>query len=255
MSLKDATGPEGPREAGAQEPIDEGIRRNRMNVRYSVVISGEQYSFPPVCTCCLRPTGRRERVTHSSTTASGNTETVRTVNAELPLCDECARHRQRPPARLAAAGFYALGIGALVMAVLRLLTPLHDLIGSVCGLAAFGGCYLWFSLTMKVEPLGPEHSAYDGSVGIVPWNKPSPHSTGLSLYQAPQTTFTFSNWQYAALFKAANEGRAEDIEETFESNTAASAHAFGAADHPMAPLPILFGIFAVIAVVLSLFTG
>jgi len=175
----------------------EGIRRNRMDMKYLVITNEQNTVIPPFCVCCMKPTRTTEKfiATASETTHSfaGRTRTTRTSTAYLPICPECLKHRKQ--INWANRGIIAAS-SVLAATSTILWASLFEPTGAFWILPFLTAIVIYVTLgvIVKFPPLEKEHSArqYAGWLG------------GTTM-DGSDVEFYFTNWQYAKLFEKANE--------------------------------------------------
>lgn len=182
---------------------------------YAVDIRGEQVSIPPYCTCCMSPTEKKERV--SATFSDLLTSATRTLGIDMPVCDHCLSHRERPAWHLLLVLGLSVLLGSLSMLFLTLV-ECPGFIGFMISLVVAIAGYFGFGHAIKLPELSDillKHSTRGKSVRLAVKR----HYPGIQ-NSVTTMTFTFTNWEYAQLFKAANGDRAGEIREISEPNTA-----------------------------------
>ena len=195
------------------------MQDNRHDKTYSVRIDNNKIEFPKFCTCCMTPTHQKQKIHsyHVEKSSVVNKE-IRTVEIDVPICDECRAHQRK---------FY-------------LLKKLLILISIICGVflgtymiinhyddglipvATWGISILTFfllTLIVRTKELSNKHTSRYESVTIT--------SPFLALGNPIAfVIFTFTNFEYAKIFRNANINIAGEIEENSKINTAKSTNVY-----------------------------
>ncbi len=119
------------KEPGTMEKAFPGGERQKKSIVRSLVklinitaidelldINGDRFSIPPLCTCCLTPTENKENVRYSMTTQHGNIKTTRSIAVDMPICNECLKHRKKYKWLLVLICSISIIIGGIVFAIL-----------------------------------------------------------------------------------------------------------------------------------------
>ncbi len=67
---------------------------NRENKSYQIKIEKDSVTTPMICVCCAKPTDNTEQKFAYSSVDSGNKRYTKTVNATIPICNECKTKRE-----------------------------------------------------------------------------------------------------------------------------------------------------------------
>lgn len=137
--------------------------RNRQDMRYSVSIHSEQVKIPPLCTCCLQPTTRTEKVSASATQQHIGSKTTRTISLDMPICDDCVGHKTRTKTfavLLLMLSLLFAAIGMMVLSNTRYASSELAYLPVLIAALAF----LIFGFLLRLPILGGEHSARQKSV-------------------------------------------------------------------------------------------
>ena len=233
-----------------EEQFNRNIETHRQaDKRYLVDINGDRFVIPPFCTCCMKPTTNKENVSYSMTTQYGNTKTTRSIAVDMPICDECLKHRSQYNWLLVLICFISIAIGSIFMAIL-MAAEAGGFLSFILGAGLTIGSYYILSAVWKTKPLSKEHSTRGKSARIF-----SLFLGGLALRNMPdlsKVTFTFYNWEYANLFREANGDTASGIKEANETNTAKTTSVLKANEHPVANMFKMIGVFVAIALLMGL---
>lgn len=232
-----------------KEQFKKDLEANRQaNKRYTVNIQGERFAIPPFCTCCMKPTSSIENVSYSMTTQRGNTKTTRSIAVDLPICDECLKHRSQYNWLLVLICSISIVVGSIFMATL-MAAEVDGFLNFLLGAGAAVGAYFGVSAIWKTTPLAREHARRGKSASIFSLFMDSYMSRHLS--NCSGVTFTFYNWEYAHLFREANKDIASDVKEATELNTARSTSVLDANEHPVANMFKMIGVFIAIALIIG----
>lgn len=233
-----------------KEQFNRNIETHRQaDKRYLVDIHGDKFVIPPFCTCCMKPTTNKENVSYSMTTQHGNTKTTRSIAVDMPICDECLKHRSQYNWLLVLICFISIAIGSIFMAIL-MAAEADGFLSFILGAGLTIGSYYILSAIWKTKPLSKEHSTRGKSARIF-----SLFLGGLALRNMPNlsnVTFTFYNWEYAQLFREANGDTASDVKEANETNTAKTTSVLKANEHPVANMFKMIGVFVAIALLIGM---
>ena len=197
----------------------------------------------------MKPTTNKENVSYSMTTQHGNTKTTRSIAVDMPICDECLKHRSQYNWLLVLICFISIAIGSVFMAIL-MAAEADGFLSFILGAGLTIGSYYILSAIWKTKPLSKEHSTRGKSARIF-----SLFLGGLALRNMPNlsnVTFTFYNWEYAQLFREANGDTASDVKEANETNTAKTTSVLKANEHPVANMFKMIGVFVAIALLIGM---
>jgi len=225
-------------------------QNKRADKTYSVGIFSEKFVIPPFCTCCMKPTANKERVSYSRTTADGNIRTTRTIGVNMPICNHCLEHRNKYTRFLVLICAAAILVAGIIMSLFML----AEVDGFSSFLLASGvsvGVYYFLSHLLKTKALGMEHSTRGKSVKIFSFFLEGGMQDFRKKVDLPNVTFTFTNWEYAQLFRDANCEHAGDVKESVNTNTAKSTSFLKANEHHVATMFKMLGVFAVIALIIG----
>ena len=232
-----------------REQFKKDLEANRQaNKRYTVNIQGDRFAIPPFCTCCMKPTSNKENVSYSMTTQRGNTKTTRSISVDMPICDECLKHRSQYNWLLVLICFISIAVGSIFMAIL-MIAEVDGFLSFLLGAGAAIGTYFGISAIWKTSPLSSEHARRGKSASIFSLFMDS--YLARSLPNSSGVTFTFYNWEYAHLFREANKDIASDVKEASDQNTARSTSVLVANEHPVANMFKMIGVFIVIALIIG----
>ena len=232
-----------------KEQFKKDLEANRQaNKQYTVNIKGERFVIPPFCTCCMKPTSKKENVSYSMTTQRGRTQTTRSISVDLPICDECLKHRAQYNWLLVLICSISIVVGSIFMAIL-MAAEVDGFLSFLLGAGAAIGVYFGISAIWKTTPLAREHARRGKSASIFSFFMDS--YLARSLPNSSGVTFTFYNWEYAHLFHEANKDIASEVKESPNLNTARSTSVLNANEHPVANMFKMIGIFIVIALIIG----
>lgn len=222
-----------------KEQFKKDLEANRQaNKRYTVDIRGDRFAIPPYCTCCMKPTGNKERVSYSMTNQLGSSKTTRTIAVDLPICFECLEHQTRYKRLLTLICAISVVVGSVLMSVL-MAVGVDGFLSFLWGFGVAVGAYYGISAVWNTKPLAHEHARRGKSARI------------FSLFFGSVVTFTFYNWEYAHLFRAANKDIASEVIEAPETNTARSTSVLKANEHPVANMFKMIGVFIAVSVIIG----
>ncbi len=191
---------------------------------YTVVIRGERFSVPPVCTCCLKPTSDREEILCAAVEMNTNGSTkTRPIRVEMPICKECRDHRKQFSGKSKRICGFCILIGVLITSLAYMAFKTEKSVALCMGGAVTVALYFVMNSTITMPPLSEAHSSRLKSVRMyVPMrdNRSSPAS------DAAPVSFTFTNWKYALLFQMANSPHASKMKRTERPNSAKQASVF-----------------------------
>ena len=232
-----------------KEQFKKDLEANRQaNKQYTVNIKGERFVIPPFCTCCMKPTSNKENVSYSMTTQRGRTQTTRSISVDLPICDECLKHRSQYNWLLVLICSISIVVGSIFMAIL-MAAEVDGFLSFLLGAGAAIGAYFGISAIWKTTPLAREHARRGKSASIFSFFMDS--YLARSLPNSSGVTFTFYNWEYAHLFYEANKDIASEVKESLNLNTARSTSVLDANEHPVANMFKMIGVFIVIALIIG----
>lgn len=216
--------------------------------KYSVGIFGKRFVIPPFCTCCMKPTENKENVSYSITIPNGNMRTTRTIGIDMPICNECLKHRNKYIGLLVLICSAAITVAGIIM-TLFMLAEVDGFFSFILSSGVAVDVYYLLSHLLKTKELGIEHSTRGKSAEIFSFFM---GTSGLhNKMNLPDVTFTFTNWEYAHLFREANGEQAGDIKEKVEVNTAKSTSVLKANAHHVATMFKMLGTFAVVALIIG----
>ena len=185
-----------------REQFKKDLEANRQaNKHYTVNIRGDRFAIPPFCTCCMKPTTNKENVSYSSTTQRGRTQTTRSISVDMPICDECLKHRSQYNWLLVLICSISIVIGSIFMAIL-MAAGVDGFLSFLLGGGAAVGAYFGVSAIWKTKPLAREHARRGKSASIFSLFMDSYMASRMS--SCSGVIFTFYNWEYAHLFREAN---------------------------------------------------
>lgn len=232
-----------------REQFKKDLEANRQaNKHYTVNIQGNRFAIPPFCTCCMKPTTNKENVSYSSTTQRGRTQTTRSISVDMPICDECLKHRTQYNWLLVLICSISIIIGSIFMAILMAVGT-DGFLSFLLGAGAAVGAYFGISAIWKTKPLEREHARRGKSASIFSLFMNSYMSSRLS--SCSGVIFTFYNWEYAHLFREANKDIASEVKESPDLNTARSTSVLDANEHPVANMFKMIGVFIVAALIIG----
>lgn len=233
-----------------KEKFKKDIEANRQaNKCYKVHIHSNQFVVPPFCTCCMKPTSNKEYVSYSTQTQNGKTITTHSISVDMPICEECLKHRSQYNWLLGLICTASIVIGSMLMSILMAIEI--DVFSSLfmsTGITA--GAYFVISTIFKTKPLSREHARRGKSVHIFSMNLNEPVFKNMPNFT--KVIFTFYNWEYAHLFYEANKAIASDVREETELNTARSTSVLEANEHPIANMFKTIGGFIVVALMIGI---
>ena len=236
-----------------KEQFKKDLEANRQaNKQYTVNIKGERFVIPPFCTCCMKPTSNKENVSYSMTTQRGRTQTTRSISVDLPICDECLKHRAQYNWLLVLICSISIVVGSIFMAIL-MAAEVDGFLSFLLGAGAAIGAYFGISAIWKTTPLAREHARRGKSASIFSFFMDS--YLARSLPNSSGVTFTFYNWEYARLFHEANKDIASEVKDSPNLNTARSTSVLDANEHPVANMFKMIGVFIVIALIIGSMIG
>ena len=224
------------------------VAHRQANKRYTVNIRGNRFAIPPFCTCCMKPTSNKENVSYSMTTQHGNTKTTRSIAVDLPICDECLKHRSQYNWLLTLICSISIVIGSIFMAIF-MAAEMEGFPSFLLGAGFAIGAYYIISAVWNTKPLSQEHSRRGKSARI--FSMFMNNYVLKSMPNASDVTFTFYNWEYAQLFREANKDVASEVKESTEINTARSTSVLKANEHHVANMVKMLGVFVVIALIIG----
>ncbi len=220
-------------------------RKKRQNKRadkiFSVDVFGDAFVVPPFCTCCMKSTQNREKISYFQEALNGISRTTRTVSVNMPICSDCLAHRKQYHRVLLGICAEAVLIGGVVLFLCIMANAESFLSVLLAGVAAVGTYYL-LSVLMKTQELSYEHTARGKSANIF--------TSSLPLSQAGTITFRFTNWEYAQLFQEANREHAGEIRELNHTNTAKETSVLAANERHV---KTMFQMLAVLAAGIMIF--
>lgn len=210
---------------------EESILRNRLNKSYDVLASDTDIKIPTYCTCCMKPTSKSEEVTTSVTYKSDKSEKTRKISVNMPICEECLKHREDYKKERWKIALSTMIAGVLGIIVLTYIGMARD--KELFWISSYSLAFLGFIVSgsiIKLPKLGNQHAARGKSVKIK-----------VDGYYGREIIFNFTNWKYAKLFSIENggviEGREDfilgKIVEVPSKNTAASQKYLGAIKNPV----------------------
>ncbi|MEA4919418.1 MAG: hypothetical protein VB078_00635 [Clostridiaceae bacterium] len=200
----------------------EALRRNRMDIQYSVTLNADRLIVPPFCTCCMKPTTTTENISTSASHQSGNRKTTRTVSMNMPICADCLAHRKKAKNLKWLVVLMAAAIAIGSVPIFNITTGFQSDAFWVLPFAVAAIAYLLLGLIMKLPPLSASHSTMQQSVWL--------GGIGMSGNIA---TYTFANWRYAKLFANANH---VSMTESKRRNRVKARAYIKAIDHPIGVL-------------------
>lgn len=204
----------------SENSIDKEIKsKNRLDKTYSVRIdNGKPINFPQLCTCCLSPTDKKQQIYSWYVEKKGMTKETRTINIDVPICDECLKHQHKYAILRKSLRWFAIICGILVGTYMTLNHYDDGLIPMVTWGVSFAMFFI-LTLVVRTKELPPKHTSRYESVTVT-----SPMlDLGLPI---SFVIFTFTNLQYAKFFQKANVNIAGDIKENIKTNTAKSINIF-----------------------------
>lgn len=232
-----------------REQFKKDLEANRQaNKHYTVNIQGNRFAIPPFCTCCMKPTTNKENVSYSSTTQRGRTQTTRSISVDMPICDECLKHRSQYNWLLVLICSISIVIGSIFMAIL-MAAGVDGFLSFLLGGGAAVGAYFGISAIWKTKPLAREHARRGKSASIFSLFMDSYMASRMS--SCSGVIFTFYNWEYAHLFREANKDIASEVKESPDLNTGRSTSVLDANEHPVANMFKMIGVFIVAALIIG----
>lgn len=233
-----------------REQFKKDLEANRQaNKHYTINIQGNRFAIPPFCTCCMKPTTNKENVSYSSTTQRGRTQTTRSISVDMPVCDECLKHRAQYNWLLVLICSVSVVVGSVLAAILAT-AGADDLMIILLGGGAAVGVYFGVSAIWKTKSLAREHARRGKSVSISPLFMGSYMAGRMS--SCSGVIFTFYNWEYAHLFREANKDIASEVQESPALNTARTTSVLAANEHPVADMFKMLGVFIVATAIITL---
>lgn len=222
---------------------------------YSVNICNDKFAFPPLCTCCMKPTANQEKVSYSESTQKGNTRTKRSIEVNMPICNDCLKHRSRYRWLLVMVCSISIIVGCSLFLFLTH-SVLDKSTNFVICCVITSTLYYWISTIWKTSSLSVEHSTRGKSAKIITsFSNDSDNQmysqSGNKSKRKPDVTFTFTNWEYAQLFYEANKDYADPICERYETNTGKSTSILVANEHRIINMFKMLGIFTAILFILG----
>ena len=234
--------------------LEQQERENRQADRvYAVDIQGNRFVVPPLCTCCLKPTDSKEKISYSSQMQRGRTTTTRTISVDMPICNECLRHRSMFIESLVWMGLWSLLLGALVMIVALVGFGVDDFTAACIGCGVAVVLFFLIAAMKKTKPLSERHSTRLQSVSIFSLLFSEGDRRGSSREDgSSSTTYTFTNWKYAMLFQEANAGIASPVRIIPKTNSAKQTSVLQIIEHKFTTALKIVGLFALCAFLISL---
>lgn len=232
-----------------REQFKKDLEANKQaNKHYTVNIQGNRFAIPPFCTCCMKPTTNKENVSYSSTTQRGRTQTTRSISVDMPICDECLKHRSQYNWLLVLICSLSIVVGSIVMAIFMAVGT-DGFLSFLLGAGSAVGAYFGISAIWKTKPLGRDHARRGKSASIFSMFMDSFMAKHMPMCSG--TTFTFYNWEYAHLFREANKDIAGEVKESPDLNTARSTSVLDANEHPVANMFKMIGVFIIAALIIG----
>ena len=232
-----------------REQFKKDLEANKQaNKHYTVNIQGNRFAIPPFCTCCMKPTTNKENVSYSSTTQRGRTQTTRSISVDMPICDECLKHRSQYNWLLVLICSLSIIAGSIFMAIL-MAAGTDGFLSFLLGAGAAVGAYFGISAIWKTKPLARDHARRGKSASIFSMFMDSFMAKHMPMCSG--VTFTFYNWEYAHLFREANKEIAGEVKESPDLNTARSTSVLDANEHPVANMFKMIGVFIVAALIIG----
>lgn len=232
-----------------REQFKKDLEANKQaNKHYTVNIQGNRFAIPPFCTCCMKPTTNKENVSYSSTTQRGRTQTTRSISVDMPICDECLKHRSQYNWLLVLICSLSIIVGSILMAIL-MAAGTDGFLSFLLGAGAAVGAYFGISAIWKTKPLARDHARRGKSASIFSMFMDSFMAKHMPMCSG--VTFTFYNWEYAHLFREANKEIAGEVKESPDLNTARSTSVLDANEHPVANMFKMIGVFIVAALIIG----
>ena len=223
---------------------------NRQDKKYTVDIFGKKIAIPPFCTCCMKPTENKENISYSITIPSGNSRTTRTIGVDMPICAECLKHRNKHIGLIFLVCSAAVAVAGIIMALL-MLAKLDAIISFILSSGVAIGIYYLLLNKLKTKELGPEHSARGKSAEIFAYLTEGILSGFGKLEILPDAVFTFTNREYAELFRDANREHAGSVREEDGVNTAKGTKFLSTTPHHIATMFKMLAVFSVIAIIIG----
>ena len=194
------------------------MSENRLDKTYSVRINNGKINFPPFCACCMAPTNQQQQISSCYTEKKGVTKTTTSISTDVPICEECCAHQRK---------FYILRnvlcmFSILCGIIVGIYMTLNRYDEGLIPIATWGtSIAMFFLLTfvVRLKELPSNHTARYECVTVT--------SPMLSLGKPMAfVIFTFTNYEYAKIFRNANIDIAGDIRENVKTNTAKSTNVY-----------------------------
>jgi len=217
--------------------------------KYSVGIYGQRFVIPPFCTCCMKPTENKENVSYSVTIPNGDTRTTKSIEIDMPICHECLEHRNKFMLYLVMISSISVLVAGIIM-VIFMLAEIDAFSSFLMSSGMAIGIYYFLSWVLPTKELSIEHSTRGASAKIFSLFLRNDISDLRGKY--PDVTFSFTNWEYAHLFREANGEQAEDVREIKDINTAKSTNVLRANKHHISTMFKMLAAFVGVALVIGL---
>ena len=194
------------------------------DLKYRVVLNGDEYVTPKFCTCCMKETERKETVSVTFESRSGFTNYKRTLSVSMPICDECMRHRDMHKRKFFTIDFLSLFVGGVAAWALSVMSSFESTAIGFLSMFIALLSFLALSYVVKAPELEGEHSSRGSSVKIIHGIKrglKSPEYYNKINESDEKWGLEFSNWAYAQHFLMANKSNVYFYEEVAGYNSSA----------------------------------
>ena len=231
--------------------FQKNLEANRQaNKRYTVSIRSERFVIPKFCTCCMKPTRETEGLSYTTTYLKGQKQATRSISLDLPLCEECLKHRSKYNSLLALICTFSIIIGFAFSTVFWL-AKFSYFLSFLFGACASIVAYFCISAVWKTKPLAHEHARRGNSAEISASFSFYDNGFGGNSPSLSSIEFTFYNYEYACSFRNANKDIASYVVEETEINTARSTSVLQANEHPVLSMFKMLGVFAFFAALIG----